>query len=93
MRHLADEHEVQTAYQRRWHERKNGELLSLVESEFDVFLTTDQNLRHQQNLTQRPLRFIILMARSNKYESLVPLMPKVKAALDTTAPGGILEIA
>lgn len=93
MRHLTDEHEVQTAYQKRWHEHKNGELLSLVEGEFDVFLTTDQNLRYQQNLTRRSLRFIILVARSNEYESLVPLVPQVKSALGIIAPGEVLEIA
>ncbi len=47
---LLSEHEVKTAYQLGWAAKKNGELLRLVESEFEVLLTVDQNLRHQQNL-------------------------------------------
>lgn len=43
---LLFEHEVKTAYQMGWAAKKNGELLKLVEGEFEVFLTVDQNLRY-----------------------------------------------
>ncbi len=92
MRHFP-EHEVTRSFTLGWHEKSNGELLSLVESRFDVFLTTDQNLRYQQNLTGRSLRLIILVAHSNKYEILLPLIPKVKEALLTISPGELVEIS
>ena len=92
MRHFS-EHEVTRSYALGWHTKSNGELLGLVESRFDVFLTTDQNLRYQQNLAGRSLRFIVLVAISNKHETLVPLIPKVKAALLTISPGELLEIS
>jgi hypothetical protein len=71
--HLLSGHEVKTAYQMGWAAKKNGELLKLVESEFEVFLTVDRNLRHQQNLASSPLKFIVLVAASNQYDNLAPL--------------------
>ena len=90
---LLSEHEVKTAYQMGWAAKKNGELLKLVESDFEVFLTVDQNLRHQQNLASSPLRLIVLVAVNNQYDSLALLIPQVKAALTKLAPGDVVEIS
>lgn len=87
------EHEVRTARQMGWEEKKNGLLLSLVEPDFDVFLTVDQNIRHQQNLSQRGLRFIVIIGRDNTYATLAPLIPKVKETLQTIQPGVLVEIS
>jgi hypothetical protein len=43
-------HEVRTVQESGWSGLKNGELLNLAEPRFEVFLTSDQNLRYQQNL-------------------------------------------
>ncbi len=91
--HLLSEHEVKTAYQMGWAAKKNGELLKLVASEFEVFLTVDQNLRHQQNLAAQPLKFIVLVAASNQYDSLAPLMPQVREALTKLVPGDVIEVS
>jgi len=94
MRHLVPEHEIHTAYRMGWHQKKNGELLSLVEGElFDVFLTADQNIKHQQNLTRRSLKFIVLVASDNGYETLSPLIPKVIETLLAIQPGELVEIS
>ena len=53
----------------QWSRIKNGELLSLAEPEFDLFLTCDQNLRYQQNLTGRSIA--ILELSTNKLRRLV----------------------
>lgn len=87
------EHEVKTAHQMGWAAKKNGELLKLVESEFEVFITVDQNLRHQQNLAASSLKFIVLVAPTNQYDSLAPLIPQVKVALTSLAPGDLIEIS
>jgi len=47
-----------------WAGIKNGELLKLVAAEFDVFVTSDKNLRHQQNLTD--IDVAILLVPSNQ---------------------------
>lgn len=90
---LLSDHEVKTAYQMGWAAKKNGELLKLVENEFEVFLTVDQNLRHQQNLTSSQLRFVVLVAASNQYDSLAPLIPQVRGALTKLGPGDVIEIS
>jgi len=43
-----------------WSQLKNGPLLESVERAFDVFLTTDKNLRYQQNLRGRQLAILVL---------------------------------
>ncbi len=87
------EHDVRTAQQMGWADKKNGILLSLVEPDFDVFLTVDQNIKHQQNLSARDLRFIVLIGRDNTYPTLSPLIPEVKKTLLTIVPGELVEIS
>jgi hypothetical protein len=62
LRHHLRQHEVTTAFQRGWQTLKNGELLSIAEAEgFGAIITTDKNLRYQQNLTERQLAIVVLM--------------------------------
>lgn len=70
-----------------WAGTKNGSLLRLVEREFDVFLTSDQNLEHQQNLKAFDLAVIVLVAFTNDIEDLKPLMPTANEALSVVGPG------
>jgi len=59
--HLTN-HIVETAYEKGWSNLKNGDLLTLAESEgFDALVTTDQNLRYQQNLSGRRIGVIVLL--------------------------------
>jgi hypothetical protein len=44
-------HNIATVQERGWSSKKNGELFRLMDDTVDVFLTSDQNLRYQQNLT------------------------------------------
>jgi hypothetical protein len=55
---------VKTAYEMNWSELGNGDLLLAAEPLFDVFITTDQNLSHQQNLSGRRLAIISLSTTS-----------------------------
>lgn len=57
-------HEVATAYELGWSQLKNGDLLLAAEGVFDVLITTDQNLRHQQNLPARRLAIVVLPTTS-----------------------------
>jgi hypothetical protein len=55
-------HEVETARQRGWSELLNGELLAAVQgARFDLFITTDQNLGHQQDLSRFAIAVLVLM--------------------------------
>jgi Domain of unknown function (DUF5615) len=75
-------HEVFTVTEHGWSGIKNGRLLALADTEFDVFLTVDQNLKYQQNLSAIRIAIILLVARNNRLKTLLPLMPEVREALD-----------
>ena len=77
-------HTVFTVPEKGWAGTKNGALLRLAASEFDVFITIDKNLQYQQNLKEAPLPVIVLIAADNKIETLMPLMPKVLDTLSKT---------
>lgn len=63
LRTLLPEHSVDTLAERGWSEKDNGDLLDLAEGDgYDVLVTTDQNLRHQQNLEDRQLAIVVLLA-------------------------------
>ena len=55
-------HEVTTAHEQGWSRLQNGELISAAEEAgFEVFVTTDKNLKYQQNLSVRRLAVVILL--------------------------------
>ncbi|GAA6622109.1 DUF5615 family PIN-like protein [Scytonema sp. NUACC26] len=80
-------YEVKTVPQMGWAGIKNGQLLALAQTEFDVFITVDRNLSFQQNLPQFNITVIVLQASSNRLADLKPLVPKVLAILPTLAKG------
>ena len=61
--HLS-EYTVQTAFELGWSNLENGALLSAAEDSFDLLITTDQQLRYQQNLAGRKLSVLVLMTTS-----------------------------
>jgi len=63
-RHLRS-HDVTTVYELAWTTLRNGDLISRAESAgFEVLVTTDQNLKYQQNLTHRGLAIVVLLSTS-----------------------------
>lgn len=88
-RHLPG-HSVKTAFQMGWDLVKNGDLIRAAEAEFDVMISSDQNLRYQQNLKHRKLGLIILP--TNNMPAVLELAPRIRAALDRTRPGDYLEL-
>ena len=74
---------VRTVPEMGWASIENGALLRLAEVEFDIFLTHDRNLEHQQNLQTFDLAVIVLVAPSNDIDDLRPLMPATNQAIKT----------
>lgn len=72
-------HEVQTVPGMGWAGIKNGKLLRLIadSGKFDVFVTMDKSLPHQQKLKDLPFAVLVLRAKSNRFEETHPLMPEV----------------
>lgn len=86
-------HDVRTVQEMNWAGKKNGELLQLMTGQgFEVLLTVDQNMRHQQNLKPAGIAVLVLVAPSNRLADLLPLMPSAQAALNSIRPGDVVEI-
>ena len=87
-------HAVRTVPQEGWSGKKNGELLSLMAAaRFEVLLTVDQGVRHQQNLRTAGVAVVIMVAASNDIADLIPLVPDVLAALTIVQPGDAVEVS
>lgn len=82
-------HVVSTALEVGWETLKNGELLQAAETQFDVFVTTDQNLKYQQNLAGRKLAIFVLPFAS--WPRLQGHGAEIAAAIDSMKPGDYVE--
>jgi len=91
LRHITG-HEVKTARQMGWSTVKNGELLVLASASFDVFVTVDRNLSFQQNLANLPIAVLVLRAKSNRLADLIPLVPRLLAALTSIEPNSLTVV-
>jgi len=81
---------IRTVQEMGWSGVKNGELLKLADQQFDVFITTDKNLRYQQNLGRVKLAFLLLP--TNSVPVVIALLPQIEAALSTIQSGDFVEI-
>ena len=82
-------HEVKTAREMGWLSIKNGELLALAASEFEVFVTVDRNLSFQQNLPAFAIAVIVLRAPSNRLADLKQLIPELLACIPSAKSGTV----
>lgn len=87
-------HDVSTVQQEGWAGLKNGELLRrAADHGFEVFLTADQNLQFQQNLTSTRLSVVVLVASSNTLKDLLPLVPRALEAISRSRMGQLVRVA
>ena len=82
-------HEVESVPLIGWAGLKNGALLTRAEEQFEVLLTMDSNMRHQQNLAKYRIAVIALEAPSNRLADTRPLMPQVLVLLRAVKPGTV----
>ena len=84
--------EVTTAHRLGWSNLGNGELLAAAEQAgVDVFVTTDQNLRYQQNLKGRRIALVVLP--TTRWPDIKPHADEIREALAQTKPGEYQELA
>ena len=84
-RHLR-EHSVDSAAERGWSDLDNGSLIEKAEQEgYEVLVTTDQNMRHQQNLRNRRLALVVLL--STAWPNIQLRTEEIRAAIDAVQPG------
>ena len=85
------EHHVDTLAAKGWSDKDNGELLDLAEQEgYEILVTTDQNLRHQQNLTGRRTGIVVVL--STAWPALCPRAGDIRQAIAAVRPGEVREV-
>ena len=91
LRQFLAKHSVVTVYEKRWNLLKNGDLIRLAEGEgFEVFVTTDSNLKYQQDLQTRTIAIVALL--STNWPKIRKKTLVVIAAIEAAAKGTYSEI-
>ena len=79
---LQDVCAIYTARDKGWNALENGDLIKAMEEDnFDYLITSDKNLRYQQNIEKYNIAFIILNVMNNNYETILPLVNEMKEVL------------
>lgn len=89
-RHLTG-HTVVTAYELGWSDLSNGDLLTIAEEHgYDLLITTDQNVRYQQNLRTRQIAIVVLLSTS--WPRIRRHIEQIREVVDSMTNGGYIEI-
>ena len=84
-------HEIFTAFQQNWSKLTNGELLESAQGAgFDILITTDQNLKYQQNLKSREIAIVVLLTAS--WPRIRQHLPAIRKIIDSVITGDYREI-
>ena len=90
---FSDVHEVCSVRGMGWTGMRNGDLLEAAEQGFDVLVTMDRNMEHQQHLPQYNLAVILLVSRSNRLEDTEKFVPAIEDVLAKgVEPGRIYQL-
>ncbi len=91
LRTLLVNHVIETVFELGWSKLKNGELLAAAEESFDLLITTDQQLHHQQNLAERKLSILVLMTTS--WPRIKVHVPEIAEAIEQMSVAEYREIS
>ena len=92
LRQYLIEHSVTTAYEEGWSNLSNGDLLKSAEDKgYQIFVTTDRNLRYQQNLSDRQIAIVVLLSTS--WPKIRTQTEKVCSVINAIKIGGYTEIS
>lgn len=75
-----------------WAGVENGELLRRASGQTDAFITMDRRLEQQQNIAALPFGVVLIVARSNRVQDLLPLVPDVLAAIGRIRAGQLEQV-
>ena len=84
-------HTIDTLYDRGWSDLENGDLLDAAEVDaYEVLVTTDQNIKHQQNLAGRKIAVVDLL--STAWPKIKGRISDIADAVTAAKPGAVLEV-
>jgi len=90
LKRTLSKHTVTTVFEKGWSRLTNGDLLAKAEPEFDLLVTTDQNLKYQQNLKGR--RIAILVLPTANWPKLQAHTAQIEACVDRITPGAYVAL-
>ena len=91
LRYALKGHVVVEDIERGWDQLLNGELIAAAEAAgFELLLTTDKNMRYQQDLKGRKIAFVVI--GNQQWPTLRRYVERVVAAVNAAAPGSYAEV-
>jgi len=91
LRYALERHVVVEAIERGWDRLANGELIAAAEAAgFELLLTTDKNMRYQQNLKGRKIAFVVI--GNQQWPTLRRYVDRAVAAVSSATPGSYCEV-
>jgi hypothetical protein len=91
LRHYLADHNVGISADLGWERLRNGELLAVAENAgYDLLLTTDKNIRYQQNLKNRMIAIVVI--GHSQWPTLEPYVQRVVEAVNGAVPGSYAEV-
>ena len=86
------EFSIRTVQEEGWSALKNGELLRRASEKFDVLVTADQRLPHQQNLARFTIGLVVIEAVDTRLPHVRLLVPELKRAVEAVTAGSVLVV-
>lgn len=83
---------VGTVQKEGWGSFKNGALLSRAQTNFDVFLSGDSNLKDQQNVARFDIGIVVIRTVSLRFRVIVRAIEEIRAAVARVRPGELIEV-
>ena len=85
-------HKILTVSDMGWNGITNGRLLQLISGQFNLFITVDTKMPHQQNLKGLPFAIFFLAIADNNFSSYTPLLPLLELNIPSALPGKIIYL-
>lgn len=83
---------IRTVQEEGWASVKNGELLRLCSPVFDVLVTADKRLRHQQNIARHNIGVVVIATRDTRLPRLQQILPELRVAIRDVSPGTVIVV-
>jgi hypothetical protein len=91
LRRLLNSHAIKTAFELEWSTLENGQLIASAESEgFELLITTDTNLKYQQNLSERKIAILVLSTPS--WPRIRECAGEIEVAISKALPGSYIDV-
>ena len=93
VRYFDADFQVTTVSRQGWNGMRNGELLERASAAFDALVTMDRGIEHQQNLRKYTISVVLISAKSNRIEDILPAMLRVNEVLREVQPGHVIHVS